>query len=98
MTLLEIEGLQTQFRTARGVVKAVDNVDLSIERGGIVGLVGESGSGKSVLADSVLGTVEEPGKIVGGDTGSRASRSSRSPNGSSRGSGVVTSPLSSKTR
>jgi len=67
MTLLEIEGLQTQFRTARGVVKAVDNVDLSIERGGIVGLVGESGSGKSVLADSVLGTVQEPGKIVGGD-------------------------------
>jgi peptide/nickel transport system ATP-binding protein len=67
MTLLEIEDLQTQFRTPRGTVRAVENVDLSIGRGEIVGLVGESGSGKSVLADSVLGIVEEPGTIVGGD-------------------------------
>ena len=67
MSLLEIRGLETQFRTQRGVVRAVDGVDLTIESGEIVGLVGESGSGKSVLADSVLGIVEEPGEVVGGD-------------------------------
>ncbi|MGZ0747491.1 ABC transporter ATP-binding protein [Haloparvum sp. AD34] len=65
--LLGVENLQTQFPTDRGVVKAVDGVDLTIESGEIVGLVGESGSGKSVLAESVAGIVEEPGEIVGGD-------------------------------
>jgi len=48
-------------------VKAVDGVDLTIESGEVVGIVGESGSGKSVLADSVVGIVEEPGEIVEGD-------------------------------
>jgi oligopeptide/dipeptide ABC transporter ATP-binding protein len=65
--VLEVRDLQTQFPTDRGVVKAVDGVDLTIESGEIVGLVGESGSGKSVLADSVVGIVEEPGEIAGGD-------------------------------
>jgi peptide/nickel transport system ATP-binding protein len=65
--VLEVEGLETQFPTRRGVVKAVDGVDLTIEPGEIVGLVGESGSGKSVLAQSVVGIVERPGDIVGGD-------------------------------
>jgi len=67
VTLLEIEGLHTQFPTARGTVRAVDGVDLRIEAGEIVGLVGESGSGKSVLAQSVMGIVEEPGEITAGD-------------------------------
>jgi len=65
--VLEVENLHTQFPTDRGTVKAVDGVDLSIEPGEIVGLVGESGSGKSVLAESVLGIVEDPGEIAGGD-------------------------------
>jgi oligopeptide/dipeptide ABC transporter ATP-binding protein len=67
MTLLEIENLQTQFNTSRGVVKAVDGVDLTVEEGEIVGLVGESGSGKSVLAESIMGIVESPGEVAGGD-------------------------------
>ena len=67
MTLLEVRDLRTQFPTARGVVKAVDGVDLTIEKGEIVGLVGESGSGKSVLAQSILGIVDSPGRIAGGD-------------------------------
>jgi oligopeptide/dipeptide ABC transporter ATP-binding protein len=65
--VLEVENLHTQFHVNRGVVKAVDGVDLTIEPGEVVGLVGESGSGKSVLAESVLGIVEDPGKIVEGD-------------------------------
>jgi oligopeptide/dipeptide ABC transporter ATP-binding protein len=67
MTLLEIENLQTQFNTSRGVVRAVDGVDLTVEEGEIVGLVGESGSGKSVLAESIMGIVESPGEVAGGD-------------------------------
>lgn len=67
MTLLEVEGLETQFDTPRGVVRAVNGVDLTIEQGEMVGLVGESGSGKSVLAKSITRLVEEPGQVVGGD-------------------------------
>jgi peptide/nickel transport system ATP-binding protein len=67
MTLLEIEGLETHFPTERGVVEAVNDVSLTINSGEIVGLVGESGSGKSVLADSILRIVDEPGRITDGE-------------------------------
>lgn len=53
--LLEIKNLKTHFHTDGGIVKAVDGVDLEIERGGILGVVGESGSGKSVTGLSVMG-------------------------------------------
>ncbi len=52
--LLEVQDLKTHFRTPRGVVKAVDGVSLSLERGKTLGLVGESGSGKSVLSRSIM--------------------------------------------
>jgi oligopeptide/dipeptide ABC transporter ATP-binding protein len=65
--LLEITGLQTHFFTRDGVVKAVDGVDLTVNRGEILGLVGESGCGKSVTSMSVLRLVGEPGKVVGGE-------------------------------
>ena len=65
--LLAVSDLHTQFPTERGTVEAVNGVDLTIRSGEIVGLVGESGSGKSVLAESVIGIVEEPGEIVRGD-------------------------------
>lgn len=52
--LLEVQDLQTHFRTARGLVKAVDGVSLTLERGKTLGLVGESGSGKSVLSRSIM--------------------------------------------
>lgn len=67
MTLLKIEGLETEFPTERGIVEAVNDVSLTINSGEIVGLVGESGSGKSVLADSILRIVDEPGQITDGE-------------------------------
>jgi len=67
MSVLEIQNLHTQFRTDRGVVKAVNGVDLTIEQGEIVGVVGESGSGKSVLAKSIMRLVDTPGEITDGE-------------------------------
>lgn len=65
--LLEIRGLQTHFDTREGVVKAVDGVDLHVDRGEVLGIVGESGCGKSVTALSVIGLISHPGAIVGGE-------------------------------
>ena len=68
MSLLSIRDLETHFFTEDGVVRAVDGLSLSIERGEILCLVGESGSGKSVAALSILGLVPDPpGRIVGGE-------------------------------
>ena len=65
--LLEIRGLQTEFATDDGVVRAVDGIDLAIERGETLGLVGESGCGKTVTAMSVLKLIPmPPGRITGG--------------------------------
>ena len=64
--LLEVAGLKTHFHTADGVVMAVDDVSLAVERGRVLGLVGESGSGKSMTGYSILGLVDEPGRIVAG--------------------------------
>ncbi|MFC3127077.1 ABC transporter ATP-binding protein [Pseudoroseomonas globiformis] len=63
---LEVRNLQTHFFTRAGVVKAVDDVSFTIGRGKVMGLVGESGSGKTVTGFSILGLVDPPGRIVGG--------------------------------
>src|SRR3712207_1360676 len=65
--VLRVEDLQTQFQTRAGVLKAVDGVSFEVGRGRILGLVGESGSGKSVTGYSILGLIEAPGRIAGGE-------------------------------
>jgi peptide/nickel transport system ATP-binding protein/oligopeptide transport system ATP-binding protein len=66
--LLEIRNLKTYFEVRRSVLKAVDDVSLSIETGKTLGLVGESGCGKSVTAASIMGLVPmPPGNIAGGE-------------------------------
>jgi oligopeptide/dipeptide ABC transporter ATP-binding protein len=60
--LLEVIDLHTSFRTARGLVRAVDGVSLTLGRGRTLGVVGESGSGKTVLSRSIMGLI--PGSNV----------------------------------
>ena len=64
--LLDIRGLKTHFDTRDGVVKAVDGVDIHVDRGEVLGIVGESGCGKSVTSLSIMGLVPKPGRIVEG--------------------------------
>ena len=64
--LLMVENLQTFFYTSKGVVKAVDRVNLRVGEKESVGLVGESGCGKSTTGFSIMRLVPVPGRIVGG--------------------------------
>ena len=64
--LVEIKNLKTHFFTDEGIVRAVDDVTLTIPLGKTLGVVGESGCGKSVTAMSVIQLISPPGKIVDG--------------------------------
>jgi len=65
--LVEVRNLKTYFHTEDGVVKAVDDISLTIEEGKTLGIVGESGSGKSVTSYSIMRLLGGSGRIVDGD-------------------------------
>lgn len=65
--LLEVNHLKTEFQLKHGTVKAVDDISFSLNKGEILAIVGESGSGKSVTSLSVMGLVQEPGEVTGGE-------------------------------
>ncbi len=67
MPLLDVQNLTTNFHTRSGVVRAVQDVSFSLEKGETLGIVGESGSGKSVTCYSLLRLIPQPpGRIEGG--------------------------------
>ena len=63
---LQVENLHTHFFTKSGIAQAVNGTSFSVNSGEVMGLVGESGSGKSVTGFSLIGLVDEPGRIVSG--------------------------------
>jgi oligopeptide/dipeptide ABC transporter ATP-binding protein len=65
--LLEIRNLATVFPTEAGIARAVDDVNLAVEKGSVLGIVGESGCGKSITSLSILRLVPPPGKILRGE-------------------------------
>ena len=65
-TIFQIKGLKTQFFTSKGIVPAVDGVDITVKKGEAVGVVGESGCGKSMTAMSVMQLLQYPGRVVDG--------------------------------
>ena len=66
MALLEVDHLTVEFPTRRGVLRALDGVSFSIAAGEILGVVGESGAGKSLTGAAIIGLLEPPGRVAGG--------------------------------
>jgi len=64
--LLAVEDLSVEFRTRDGIVRALDSVSLTVNRGETVGVVGESGSGKSVTALAILGILHPAARVTSG--------------------------------
>ena len=64
---IRVRGLEVNFYTYAGVVKALDGISFDVHHGEIFGLVGETGCGKSVTVASILRLVEKPGRIIGGE-------------------------------
>jgi len=65
--LLSVRDLVVQFPTRRGVLTAIDRVSFDINAGEVLGMVGESGAGKSLTGAAIIGLLEPPGRIAGGE-------------------------------
>ncbi len=65
--LLEVKNLRVEFPTRRGTLLAIDDVSFDIAAGEVLGVVGESGAGKSLTGAAIIGLLEPPGRIAGGE-------------------------------
>jgi peptide/nickel transport system ATP-binding protein len=65
--VLSVRNLQVEFATRRAKLRAIDGVSFDINKGEVLGVVGESGAGKSVTGLAVIGLIDPPGGITGGE-------------------------------
>jgi peptide/nickel transport system ATP-binding protein len=65
--LLQVKNLRVEFPTRRGTLLALDNISFDIAPGEVLGVVGESGAGKSLTGAAIIGLLEPPGRIAGGE-------------------------------
>lgn len=65
--VISVRNLVVEFNTRRGTLRAIDGVSFDIARGEVLGVVGESGAGKSVTGAAIIGLIEPPGRIAGGE-------------------------------
>jgi peptide/nickel transport system ATP-binding protein len=65
--VLSVQNLRVEFATRRGVLRAIDGISFDIAKGEVLGVVGESGAGKSVTGNAVIGLIDAPGRIAGGE-------------------------------
>jgi len=65
--ILEVNDLRVEFPTRRGTLVALDSIDFHIRPGEVLGVVGESGAGKSITGMAVIGLLEPPGRVAGGE-------------------------------
>lgn len=72
--LLSVRDLVVEFPTRRGVLRAIDKVSFDIQEGEVLGMVGESGAGKSITGAAIIGLIEPPGRIAGGEIRLRGER------------------------
>jgi peptide/nickel transport system ATP-binding protein len=66
MSLLQVKNLIVEFPNRRGALRAIDDISFEIAPGEILGVVGESGAGKSLTGASIIGLLEPPGRVAGG--------------------------------
>ncbi len=72
--LLSVRDLVVEFPTRRGILRAIDKVSFDIHEGEVLGMVGESGAGKSITGAAIIGLIEPPGRIAGGEIWLRGER------------------------
>jgi peptide/nickel transport system ATP-binding protein len=77
--LLEVKNLRVEFPTRRGTLLALDDISFDIAPGEVLGVVGESGAGKSLTGAAIIGLLEPPGRIAGGEIRWPASASTTCP-------------------
>jgi peptide/nickel transport system ATP-binding protein len=65
--VLSVRDLKVEFPTRRGILHAIDGVSFDIGQGEVLGVVGESGAGKSVTGAAIIGLIDPPGRIAGGE-------------------------------